>query len=85
MAAEDVRARIRALEEQLGVLRRVLLSGDLSTVKVPKQFEAPFLRAQEYVAQYFADRVEEPATATIAIAGERYVLLRAASLSVEFV
>ena len=57
----------------------------LTAVKVPPQFEAPFLRAQEYVARYFADRVEQPDTATITIAGERYVLLRAASLSVEFV
>ena len=48
---------------------------------VPAPFEEPFLRAQEYVARYFANRVENPDTATIAIAGERYVLLRAASLS----
>ncbi len=83
--ADDDRARLKALEDELGVLRRALLSGELSTVKVPKPFEAPFLRAQEYVARYFSDRVEQPATATISIAGERYVLLRAASLSVEFV
>jgi diguanylate cyclase (GGDEF)-like protein len=85
MSGEDVRAQIAALEKQLGALRRELLSRELSTVKVPKPFEAPFLRAQEYVARYFADREEQPATATISIAGERYVLLRAASLSVEFV
>ncbi|UXI66451.1 EAL domain-containing protein [Tahibacter amnicola] len=54
-------------------------------MKVPSPFVTPFLRAQEYVARYFADRIEQPDTATIAIAGERYVLLRAASLSVEFV
>jgi diguanylate cyclase (GGDEF)-like protein len=58
--------------------------GRLTTVKVPAPFEAPFLRAQEYVKRYFADRVENPDGATISIAGERYVLLRAASLSVEF-
>ena len=57
----------------------------LTTVKVPPPFEAPFLRAQRYVERYFAERVEQPDTATIAIAGERYVLMRAASLSVEFV
>jgi len=57
----------------------------LTTVRVPAQFEAPFLRAQDYVARYFANRIEHPDTATISIAGERYVLLRAASLSVEFV
>lgn len=59
--------------------------GRLTTVKVPALFEAPFLRAQEYVERYFADRVENPDAATISIAGERYVLLRAASLSVEFI
>jgi len=57
----------------------------LTTVKVPALFEAPFLRGQEYVRRYFADRVENPDAATISIAGERYVLLRAASLSVEFI
>ncbi|HEU5398172.1 MAG TPA: EAL domain-containing protein [Gammaproteobacteria bacterium] len=54
-------------------------------MKVPPPFEAPFLRAQRYVKRYFSDRIEQPDTATIAIAGERYVLMRAASLSVEFV
>lgn len=57
----------------------------LTTVRVPALFEAPFLRAQDYVQRYFADRVENPDAATISIAGERYVLLRAASLSVEFI
>ncbi len=57
----------------------------LTTVNVPEQFKEPFLRAQQYVARYFSDRIEQPDTATISIAGERYVLLRAASLSVEFV
>jgi diguanylate cyclase (GGDEF)-like protein len=60
-------------------------AGRLTTVKVPALFEAPFLRAQDYVQRYFADRVENPDAATISIAGERYVLLRAASLSVEFI
>jgi diguanylate cyclase (GGDEF)-like protein/PAS domain S-box-containing protein len=44
-----------------------------------------FLKAQEYVARYFAEQVHRPDEATISIAGERYVLLRAASMSVEFV
>jgi diguanylate cyclase (GGDEF)-like protein/PAS domain S-box-containing protein len=88
---EDLLARIARLEAELTRLRadsgRAAApdSARLTTVKVPPPFETPFLRAQEYVARYFADRVEQPDTATIAIAGERYVLLRAASLSVEFV
>ena len=90
-AMEQLRARIRDLQAELARLESGR-GGDaasaeprLTTVSVPAQFEAPFLRAQEYVARYFANRIEQPDTATISIAGERYVLLRAASLSVEFV
>jgi diguanylate cyclase (GGDEF)-like protein/PAS domain S-box-containing protein len=88
---EQLLARIHALEAELARLKPADNAaaapppGLLTTVKVPAQFEAPFLRAQEYVTRYFADRIEQPDTATISIAGERYVLLRAASLSVEFV
>ncbi len=91
---DGLSARIRRLEAELALLRQAAASqgtaparfrDNLATVRVPPQFEAPFLRAQQYVASYFADRVEQPETATISIAGERYVLLRAASLSVEFV
>jgi diguanylate cyclase (GGDEF)-like protein/PAS domain S-box-containing protein len=90
-AREKLQARIAELESELARLRaggdRVddTPSEKLTTVKVPAPFEAPFLRAQDYVARYFANRIEQPDTATISIAGERYVLLRAASLSVEFV
>jgi diguanylate cyclase (GGDEF)-like protein/PAS domain S-box-containing protein len=90
----DIPARIRALEVELGRLKKIVASNPesaalfrskLTTVKVPQPFEGPFLRAQQYVTRYFSDRIEQPDTATISIAGERYVLLRAASLSVEFV
>ncbi len=57
----------------------------LSTVSVPPAIAPAFLKAQEYVARYFSARVHRPDEATISIAGERYVLLRAASMSVEFV
>lgn len=57
----------------------------LSTVSVPPEIAPVFLKAQEYVARYFSERVHLPDEATISIAGERYVLLRAASMSVEFV
>jgi diguanylate cyclase (GGDEF)-like protein/PAS domain S-box-containing protein len=87
---EDLLARIRMLEAELARRDSAakppgFATDRLTTVKVPAPFEAPFLRAQEYVARYFSDRTEQPSTATISIAGERYVLLRAASLSVEFV
>lgn len=56
----------------------------LRTVRVPKDVEPVFLRAQEQVARYFRERKEDPGLGTISIAGERYILLRAASMSVEF-
>jgi len=60
------------------------VAASLRTVRVPQALEVAFLRAQDYVARYFSERTEDPGLGTIVISGERYVLLRAASLSVEF-
>ncbi|HEX2494960.1 MAG TPA: XylR N-terminal domain-containing protein, partial [Steroidobacter sp.] len=46
--------------------------------------EPLFRRAQDYVARYFEGKVEDPERGTISISGERYILVRAASMSVEF-
>ena len=54
-------------------------------VSVPEGFKEPFRNAQGYVERYFSGVVREPEQATISIAGERYILVRAASMSVEFV
>ena len=59
-------------------------SGPLRTVKVPAPFAPIFTAAQKYVSRYFQDRVENPEQGTISISGERYILVRAASMSVEF-
>ncbi len=56
----------------------------LKTVKVPQQFEEIFAKAEETVSGYFATRRDDPSKGTIEIVGERYILVRAASLSVEF-
>jgi len=56
----------------------------LETVSVPEQFASIFLRAQQHVAAYFADCDVNPRRSTISISGERYILVRAASMSVEF-
>ena len=56
----------------------------LDSVRVPEQFRAMFLKAQEQVGKYFQDRAHDPHRGTISISGERYVLVRAASLSTEF-
>ena len=56
----------------------------LKTISVPEPFVPIFLNAQQYVYRYFASKIEDPEHSTISISGERYILVRAASMSVEF-
>ena len=56
----------------------------LNTVKVPRAIEPLFEKAQEYVSSYFKERIDDPTSGTIRIKGERYILVRAASMSVHF-
>ena len=56
----------------------------LDTVRVPEPFIEDFEKAEELVKRYFAERLDAPSRGTIEISGERYVLVRAAALSVEF-
>ena len=56
----------------------------LKTVRVPEKFAPLFEQAQEYVSRYFSAIGFEPERGTVEISGERYVLVRAASLSIEF-
>ena len=55
----------------------------LNTVSVPEQFRPLFQKAQEYVSRYFSLKKEDPSKGTIEIFGERYILVRAASMSVD--
>ncbi len=56
----------------------------LNTVNVPDAFQPQFQKAQEYVSKYFGLKTEDPTNGTIEIFGERYILVRAASMSVDF-
>ncbi|MCB9703941.1 MAG: PAS domain S-box protein [Myxococcales bacterium] len=56
----------------------------LKTVRVPDQFAPIFEKAQEYVAEFFSQRKDLPEQGTIEIFGQRYILVRASSMSVEF-
>lgn len=56
----------------------------LTTARVPVPFQAPFLSAEKIVAGYFGSMKQDPAKGIITIEGERYVLVRAMSLSVHF-
>ena len=46
--------------------------------------EPAFAKAEALVSAYFEKRVDDPTQGTIEISGERYVLVRASALSVEF-
>ncbi|XYH93710.1 V4R domain-containing protein [Sorangium sp. So ce1128] len=54
-------------------------------VSAPPDLHALFERAEQYTRAYFAQKRERPEEGTIEVSGERYVLVRAASMSVEFV
>jgi two-component system cell cycle sensor histidine kinase/response regulator CckA len=56
----------------------------VSTVKAPPEMQGVFEEAERYVGEYFKDRMEDPTKGVIEIGGERYVLVRAASLSAHF-
>jgi len=56
----------------------------LNTVKCPVEFEPLFEKAQQLVGRYFAESVKDPSKGTIEIFDERYILVRAASMSLDF-
>ncbi len=56
----------------------------LNTVSVPDNFYQVFLTAQNYVKNYFSISQTDPEKGSIKFSGERYILVRAASMSIEF-
>lgn len=56
----------------------------LEDAKVPKKLEPVFKKAQEFVRRYFDDLSVDAGKGMIEISGERYLLVRAASMSVDF-
>jgi len=56
----------------------------LECVKTPKEMEPLFEKAEEYVKKYFEDETRDHSMGTIVIGGQRYILVRATSMSVEF-
>lgn len=56
----------------------------VGAARVPGSLEPAFLEAEDYVSRYFSARSTDPENGRISISGERYILLRAASMSVEF-
>ena len=56
----------------------------LNTVRVPPKLAPLFEQAQRMVTRYFSDLKLAPERGTLEVCGQRYVLVRAASMSVEF-
>lgn len=56
----------------------------LKSVKVPAPIEGLFGKAEQYVESYFKDLNMNPSKGVIEIQGERYILVRAASMSIHF-
>jgi len=56
----------------------------MTIVRVPPAMRELFARAEAIVERFFAERVHTPASGKIEIHGERYLMVRAAALSVEF-
>ena len=56
----------------------------MTDAEVPAPLIEQFLKAQNYVERYFDKKRETPEKGVIDISGERYILVRAASMSKEF-
>ncbi len=82
----ELEHRIAQLENELQQAREKpgLWTPTGNTVRVPESMRAIFDQAQETVGQYFSRVAIDPARASVKIGDERYVLMRASSLSVGF-
>ena len=56
----------------------------LKCVKTPPEMDELFEKAEDYVKQYFSGEKRQPEFGIIKIGGQRYILVRATSMSVEF-
>jgi DNA-binding CsgD family transcriptional regulator/predicted hydrocarbon binding protein len=57
---------------------------NLNTVSVPDDLRQVFLKAQDYVKNYFSAGLMDPQKGQIKFSGERYILIRASAMSKEF-
>jgi signal transduction histidine kinase len=82
---ERLKNRISALEAEIKRLRAgVFQPSRVRTVIVPETMRETFDAAQTTVHEYFQDLTVDPARGLFEIGGQRYVLIRASSLSVDF-
>lgn len=81
---ERLRHRIVEVKTALDDLEGQSVTGGKSIVGAPEELKDTFAKAATYVADYFDARWEDPHSARIVVSGERYILIRAASMSIEF-
>ena len=81
---EILHERIKKLEAENEILKRGTSIKKEKTVRVPPEMQPLFDIAEEQVGEYFQNLTFDPERASIDIKGERYVLLRASSLSINF-
>lgn len=83
---ESIENRIRQLESELRHLRSQLIeeAKETRTVIVPSEVEDVFATVEKKVASYFSDFQFDPESGEITAFGERYVLFRAGSVSLEY-
>lgn len=83
---EALKKRIAELEAENYKLRskNKFESSAVSVVKTPAAFKPIFDKAERLVSSYFDQLKIEPDKASVSINNERYVLMRASSLSIDF-
>ena len=82
---EKLRAEIERLKEEIQSLKEGSFNkAAAETVIVPEQFKTLFEEAERNVHNYFSNADINPDNAEIIIHGERYVLMRSAAISYEF-
>ncbi|MGV3631491.1 MAG: histidine kinase dimerization/phosphoacceptor domain -containing protein [Bacteroidota bacterium] len=78
----DIEKKIELLEQELAYLKKQVAKE--KTVNVPEPFKAIFDEAEKSVSHYFSQLKFSPHEGSIQIDDERYILVRASSLSNEF-
>ncbi|BBM83233.1 response regulator [Candidatus Uabimicrobium amorphum] len=82
---KELEKRIAELElEVLRLKKKTLGKVNGDTIKVPQEFKATFDAAQDTVGEYFQNIEFDPCRALVSVDNERYILMRASSLSFEF-
>jgi len=85
LSKEELIQEIEKLKNEVKILKTKSFEPSRpETVHVPDQIKPIFDIAEKTVGEYFKSLKTDPSTATIEIANQRYVLVRASTLSFEF-